>query len=118
MNKGVLSLMQKQLRLEEMTQAIRSGRIVPERSREYWSEEERSELVRLFEDGAGITYIAVQLQRSEMAVIQQLMGMDMLTPPGVKTDREPKAPHCRCKGCRLASHCPRGRGDYREEQNA
>lgn len=40
--------MENQFNQQELIKAIRNGDILPERSREYWREEERAELVSLY----------------------------------------------------------------------
>lgn len=67
---------------QQLTKAIREGRMLPERSREYWGDDEREKLITLYSSGIGISQIALELQRSEMAVIQRLITEDLLTPPG------------------------------------
>ena len=42
-----------------------------DREGEFWSEEERQYLQSLFDNGTGITAIAILLQRTELAVIMQ-----------------------------------------------
>lgn len=96
----------------ELLMAIRSGDLPSERSKEYWSDHEREELKRLYESGVGISEIALLLQRSENAVVQQLVAMGLLTPPGKQRAKTPKPPKCHCPGDRI-SECPYyGKGGY------
>ncbi len=90
---------------QQLTKAIRAGEILPERSGEYWGNDEREKLTSLFFSGAGISQIALELQRSEMAVIQQLIVGKLLTTPGVTRTRKPKIPHCLCAECLLDGKC-------------
>ncbi len=90
---------------QQLTKAIRAGEILPERSGEYWGNDEREKLIALFYAGAGISQIALELQRSEMAVIQQLIAGKLLTTPGVTRIRRPKEPRCLCGECRLQEDC-------------
>lgn len=89
----------------ELLKAIREGKIPSERSREYWQEDEREELARLHSDGVGISQIALYLQRSESAVVQQLAAMGLLTPPGNERQKTSSAPKCRCPKCKTLD-CP------------
>ena len=66
---------------------LRNGAIPSERSGEYWSKEEKEKMKRMFWNGDGISEIALSLQRSENAVIQQLIVQKMLTPPGAARGR-------------------------------
>jgi len=79
--------------------AIRTGELPSERSKEYWSDEEREELRRLFWAGKGISEISLLLQHSENAIIQQLVAMNLLTPPGKHRQRAPKVTKCQCPRC-------------------
>ena len=78
-----------------------------DREGQYWTEEERLCLQQLFDDGTGLTAIALLLQRTEMAVIQQAMSMDLFTPPSKKRTYRPRVPHCLCRNCKLdPALCP------------
>ena len=89
----------------DMLAALRRGDMQSERSKEYWSEEERDYIKRRYLDGVGISQIALELQRSENAVVQQLIAMRLLTPPGNHRQRSPKPQHCQCPRCR-EMECP------------
>ena len=78
-----------------------------DREGEYWSDEERGFLQALFDSGTGITAIAIILQRTELAVIQQAMQMDLFT-PHTKRKYRPRQPKCLCCNCKLdPAFCPR-----------
>lgn len=79
--------------------------MLPERSREYWGDDEREKLINLYSSGVGISQIALELQRSEMAVIQRLITEDLLTPPGAARKRSVKEPHCLCEECPIRAKC-------------
>lgn len=91
--------------------SLRQGRLQSERSGEYWGDTEREQLKLYFLiEGRGISEIALLLQRSENAVIQQLIAMDLLTPPG--RSRMRSAIHkCRCPECKTLE-CPHYREGY------
>lgn len=91
--------MQNENDLRDLTRMIREGNLIPERSREYWSTKEREEMVQSFQSGTGISEIALQLQRSEMAVVQQLITAGLLTSPGASRPRKRKKHKCRCPSC-------------------
>lgn len=90
---------------QELMRAIRQGNLTPERSREYWNDEERRKLNNLYAAGIGISKIAMEPQRSEMAVIQQLIGSGLLKTPGRKRGPRRKNPHCLCESCLLRENC-------------
>lgn len=90
---------------QELMKAFRQGALIPEHSREYWNDEERRKLNNLYVAGIGISEIAMELQRSEMAVIQQLIGFGLLKTPGRERGPRRKNPHCLCEGCLLRENC-------------
>ena len=60
---------------EKYREAVRTVRRSPallERRGEYWSNEDKEKVDNLFNQGVGITEIAMILQRSESAVMQQI----------------------------------------------
>ena len=89
--------------------ALREGAIPSERSGEYWSKEEKEKMKRMFWNGDGISDIALSLQRSENAVIQQLIVQKMLTPPGAARGRNCMGRN-KCPRCNTS--CSNYRGGY------
>ena len=73
------------------------------------SKEEKETLNRLFWNGDGISDIALSLQRSENAVIQQLIVQKMLTPPGAARGRS-RMGRNKCPRCNTS--CSNYRGGY------
>ena len=63
--------------LQQSLHELRSHRKLPEREGEYWSDEERENLSRKFNEGAGISEIAITLHRSEPAIMQQIEKLDL-----------------------------------------
>lgn len=80
----------------EQVIAIRQQLASNERHREYWSDDEKSKLIEMFENGTGITEMALELQRSEMAIVNQLNALGLF--------RKCRAPKQRKQGC-LCSEC-------------
>ena len=81
-----------------------------EREGDYWTEEDKELLIRLFNEGVGITDIAIQLQRTEPAVIQQIEKMDLYQrKENPKRQRSSKEPfNCLCERCSCdPALCPR-----------
>lgn len=81
-----------------------------EREGDYWSDEEKAKLARMFHDCTGITEIAIRLQRTEPAVIQQIEKMDLYQrKENPIRRRDPsKAPSCLCGRCKEdCAFCPR-----------
>ena len=63
-------------RLESIKQ-MRLGTSQLDREREYWTLEEREQLIRMYTSLVGITEIAIQLQRRESAIIQQIVKLGL-----------------------------------------
>lgn len=90
---------------ETMVKGFRNGEIVPDRCGEFWDEKERACLRQCFQQGIGISEIALFLQRSEMGVIQQLMCLNLITPSGKQRYRKRKEDRCLCAKCNLRDSC-------------
>lgn len=89
---------------EKYREAVRTVRHSPaslERRGECWSEEDKGKLSEMFFDNVGITEMAVVLQRSETAIIQQIEKMNLygrkLYPARQKNCTEPSK--CLCDTC-------------------
>ena len=88
-----------------------SGRL--EHEGDYWTKEESLRLSDLFFLGKGITEIAILLQRTEPAVMQQIMKQNLYAQRRAKKDKEPSAgsgqhicPYKgRCENCPIARGC-------------
>lgn len=95
---------------QQLLKAFRDGQLTPERSREYWSNDEHEKLTRQYYSGVGISQIALELQRSELAVIQHLMTSKILTTPGRRRQKKRPKPRCLCGDCLKNRDCK-----YRKE---
>lgn len=89
---------------EKYREAVRNMRHSPaslERRGECWSEEDKGKLSEMFFDNVGITEMAVILQRSETAIMQQIEKQDLygrrLYPARQKNCSE--QPKCLCDNC-------------------
>ena len=98
---------------QEFTETVRNMRnrtARMEREGDYWTDDEKQELVRLFNSGVGITESAVRLQRTEPAVGQQIEKMDLYQRKDNPKRRRNtfKEPECLCSTCPLdPAACPR-----------
>jgi len=86
---------------QEALAALRSGKAPPERSRDYWSKEDVETLTRSFWECHGISQMALEMGRSEIALYQKLLKMGLLSP---QCDPRPKRPRpescdCLCPAC-------------------
>lgn len=86
--------------------ALRTGQKPAQRSGEYWSKEELEQIESLYEEGIGISDIALQFERTEVAVFQQLGKMGLLSrqcrPRTHKKSMEgmtERPPKCFCPDC-------------------
>lgn len=79
------------------------------RENEYWTDEELARLKELFDDGEDITDIAIIFQRSEPAILQQVILMNLYSRKsrtGKKSSEEQKC-KCLCGQCsRDPDTCP------------
>lgn len=89
---------------QEFTEAVKNMRnrtTRMEHEGDYWSEEERRRLEQLFYSGTGITEIAIQLQRTEPAVAQQIEKQDLYQRQINRQRKKGNRDHCVC----LCSRC-------------
>lgn len=94
----------------EAVTSMRNRTVRMDREGDYWTEEEKEQLVKLFREGEGITAIAIRLQRTEPAIMQQIEKMDLYRrkEAPVRKKAEPKPPTCLCVNCQLdPASCPR-----------
>ena len=98
---------------EDYTSAVRSLRNRTERldrEGDYWTKEEKQQLADMFAVARGITEIAVCIQRTEQAVIQQATKMGLYRGCDSSKRQHKKNPcRCACSHCHCpVSKCPRG----------
>ena len=92
-----------------IVQDLRQGLIRPERGGEYWTDDERELLRRSFEEGVSVTDLAIQLHRSEPAIMQQIEKQDLYGRKANPQRRKNVKEHvCLCSSCRAPEGlCPR-----------
>lgn len=97
---------------EESVKNMRNRTVRLDREGDYWTAEEREILVQKFQEGEGITAMALQLQRTESAIIQQIEALDLFGRK--KKNSSTKLPRCLCSDCKLdpalcphKEHCPK-----------
>lgn len=85
--------------------ALRTGKKPAQRSGEYWSKEELQRIEDLYEEGVGMSDIALQFDRTEVAVFQQLGKMGLLSrqcrPCAHKQEKSELAGGCHCPTCQV-----------------
>ena len=97
--------------IKDKTIAMRNGELPLLRDGEYWTDSERNHVRKLFEEGVPVNEIALELQRTERAVYQQISSMNLyvIAPEKMRKHKAgPKEPVCLCSVCscdRLL--CPR-----------
>lgn len=101
---------------KETVRNIRNSSVRLERRGEYWSDKDKEKLNKMFHDGTGITEMAVILQRTESAIMQQIEQQDLYcrkqNPSRQRNTVSPSQCLCAvCKAdpatCPLADTCPR-----------
>ena len=86
--------------LQQSLRELRSHRKLPDREREYWSDEEREKLSQKFNEGTGISEIAVALHRSEPAIMQQIEKLDLFDrKENPRRQRAARQAGCLCGRC-------------------
>ena len=98
----------------ELIRRLRNGAIRLDHEGDVWHDDEKFKVKFMFEEGYGISEIAMEVQRTEHAVMQQIEKMDLyqraLNPKRRKLSA--KIPVCLCKVCTLDSGCcPRCEAD-------
>lgn len=97
--------------IKNKTIAMRNGELPLLRDGEYWIDDERRHVQIMFEDGRPVNEIALELQRTERAVYQQISNMNLyiIAPEKMRKHKpSPKEPVCLCSVCSCdRSLCPR-----------
>lgn len=89
----------------ESVKNMRNRTVRLDRHGDYWTAEEKQTLIQKFNEGEGITAMALALQRTESAVIQQIEALDLFGRK--KKISSPKQPCCLCANCKLdPAACP------------
>lgn len=94
---------------KETVRNIRNSSVRLERRGEYWSDKDKEKLNKMFHDGTGITEMAVILQRTESAIMQQIEQQDLYgrkqNPIRQRNTVSPS--QCLCAVCKAApATCP------------
>jgi len=107
----------------EMIKSLRNRTARLEHEGDYWTAEENELLKKLFYDFTGITEIALILQRTEPAVMQQIEKLDLFcrkTNP--KRQKKQKKHYCPCEKCQYTrntcpydGNCPQNKKQYDRE---
>ena len=81
----------------ECVRNLRNRTIRLDREGDFWTDDERTQLENMFGAGAGITEMALYLQRTEPAIFQQIEKMDLYR----RTDfpQRRRTDHCNGKSC-------------------
>ena len=87
----------------EQIQAMRHRTGQMDRERTYWTNDDKENLKTLFYQNTGITEIALILQRTEVAVMQQIQSLNLYEK--VRRQSIKKQEGCLCKHCTLQSSC-------------
>ena len=76
--------------------ALRSGSAPPQNSRTFWTKEDSETLRQCFWDGCGISQMAVEMGRTEVAIYQQLLKQGLLQQQCISRPKRPKPEDCDC----------------------
>ena len=102
----------------EFLKSIRMRETHLEREGEYWTDEEREKLENLYNAGVGISEIAIELKRTEQAIMAQInlyLGRQSDT-FGVYRQKKQRKCKCLCSKCKIGiENCPY-RANHTEEE--
>lgn len=92
----------------ELIKKMRNREIRLDRERNFWSDEEREKLAQMYSNGVDITEMALDLARTELAVIEQLNYLNLLYQSGSdRKHRSHKRGNCLCVKCDIGpDNCP------------
>ena len=100
---------------DEYTNSVKNMRkrtVRLDREGDYWTSDEKDALRQKFDEGEGITAMALAFQRTESAIIQQIELMDLFERK--KKNTTSKEPRCLCANCKVdpascpyRDHCPK-----------
>lgn len=94
----------------ESVKNMRTRTVRLDREGDFWTEDEREKLIQKFRESEDITAMALELQRTESAIIQQIEALDLFGRK--KKNPAQKPPCCLCANCKLdPALCPR-QGQY------
>ena len=97
--------------LKTKTISMRTGALKMKRDRDYWTEDDRQVLRTRFGAGVSVNEIAIELERSEAAVYQQIEQMQLYKRnpfASRKRQRTAKETVCLCDNCTCdRALCPR-----------
>lgn len=90
--------------LHKEIQKMRQNRTPHSKNHEYWSEEESKRLSNLFDEGVGLSEIALQMGRTERAIVLKV-NKDKLYAAVYAPRKTPDAMGCLCEKCTLKDTC-------------
>ncbi len=103
---------------KEAIKALRCRTNYLERDGEYWTEEDMALLEEMFDEGIGISEMALRLKRTEFAVIQKTLVLDQyrMAVENLRTRKPPADENkCKCDSCKAdpstCAHCWKNRRD-------
>ena len=88
---------------KEKIRAMRQKTAQLQREGKFWSNGDRERLSKLFYKNKGITEIALDLERTEVAVMQQIQQMNLYGK--VRNTYHRREEGCRCRNCPLRKQC-------------
>ena len=103
---GTVDFNNKQFFVDAKIYEYRHGFAKPEKSSQFWTEEDRETLKDMFDQGIGISSIASYFDRSEQAIIQQMDLMGLLCSASRTKGKSNKECKCKCPTC-LKNDCER-----------
>ena len=85
-------------------QRMRQNRTEKSKNRAYWSNDETEKLRGVFDEGMGISEIALEIGRTEKAVFQKINELKLYEAVN-KPQKRSAVAGCRCNECMLKGEC-------------
>ena len=85
---------------DERLTGFRNGNITPLNNGKCWTDDDRKRLKIMYDLNVGITQMALDLERTELAIVQQAVQMGLITPPAASARaKKKKTCSCICSKC-------------------
>lgn len=85
---------------QESVRSMRNQTLRADRAGDYWTDDEKNQLRILFDSGVGITEIALELGRTEPAIMQQIEKLDLFDrKENPRRQRAARQLNCLCGRC-------------------
>lgn len=99
--------------IQKTLRDMRSGVITMDREKEIWTADEQQRLIELFQEGIGVSELAVRLRRSERAISKRIEQLRLYGQKRPRRECTKQLKGCLCPNCSIQNDCA-----YRNEESA